>query len=141
MVISETYGGFGLSEEAKEMYRRLKNLPRTDDCEYPSRSCPVLIEVVETLGTEKASANYSYLVVKDIPIPSKYMTLSQYDGLESVYPAVSVDLYHGLINEFEGDVDKTNSVMDILINLRHNKTVDTLKENIQTLHKLVSTME
>lgn len=54
---------------------------------YSSRHDKDLVEVVETLGSERASGDYAKLVVVDLEENNKYR-IHEYDGLESVevYP-------------------------------------------------------
>ena len=101
IVYNADYGGFGLSDEAIEMYLTRKGLEFTStDSEYSfsgknyyvegnyffssdiARDDPILVEVVETLG-DKANARFAKLKITDIPEGTLYR-IDEYDGYESV---------------------------------------------------------
>lgn len=85
VVISERFGGFGLSAEAVAALRVLgcegrdfavaHDLPRDD---------PRLIQVVEALGSEVASNRFSELHVIEIPDGVKWH-VHEYDGFETLH--------------------------------------------------------
>lgn len=77
VVINACYGGFGMSEEAVQLYEQLSgsSCPR-----YPQRADPVLIQVVEELG-ERASDQYSKLEIVNVPDHVEW-TLGECDGKE-----------------------------------------------------------
>jgi hypothetical protein len=81
IVVNRCYGGFGLSEEAKQRYEELtggtfelKNELIRDD--------PVLVRVVKELG-KNANTDYSELEVIEIPDDVQW-EIGEYDGLEWV---------------------------------------------------------
>jgi len=82
IVINDCYGGFGLSEEAEELYVQKKNIsgPLRGDI---LRNDSVLVEVVETLG-DKASGIYSKLKVVEIPDDVTDWRIEEYDGWEHI---------------------------------------------------------
>ena len=82
ILINNCYGGFGLSEEAKELYVQKKNIsgPLRGDI---LRNDSVLVEVVETLG-DKASGPYSKLKVVEIPDDVTNWRIEEYDGWEHI---------------------------------------------------------
>lgn len=106
VVINRCYGGFGLSDEAIELYGKLKGFnlvkkqndhPYTeyyldgieDDDHYFShhnlypkemRTDKELVAVVELLG-EKANGEYAELKVVEIPDYIEWL-LEEYDGIE-----------------------------------------------------------
>ena len=82
IVINDCYGGFGLSEEAEELYVQKKNIsgPFRGDI---LRNDSVLVEVVETLG-DKASGIYSKLKVVEIPDDVTDWRIEEYDGWEHI---------------------------------------------------------
>ena len=107
VVINRCYGGFGLSDEAVELYAKIKGInlsPRQkssfaggshwyiddihDDehyfCSYSieSRDDPALIQVVESLG-ERANGWAADLAVVEIPDDVKWH-IHEYDGIEHV---------------------------------------------------------
>ena len=83
VVINTFYGGFGLSEESLEDYRKRKNITEDTlfDWEIP-RDCPVLVEMVEQGGTD-VDGIYSELKVVDIPDGVNWY-IEEYDGMEHV---------------------------------------------------------
>lgn len=77
------YGGFSLSEKAKMLYRELTGMKEDaylDEDDLP-RHDPVLISVIEKLGTE---ANGSFADIAIRTINSSAYRISDYDGIERV---------------------------------------------------------
>jgi hypothetical protein len=106
IVYNACYGGFGLSDEAVEMYLTLKGFKFTRTvCSWGSnfsvegwesfyysdieRDDPVLAQVVEALG-EKASGPCAKLEIEDLPKGTLYR-ITEYDGFESVETQHNVD--------------------------------------------------
>lgn len=100
IVYNACYGGFGLSDEAVEMYLNLKNFEYTkvkdrwgsryvvkgfnnfyDRHDIP-RDDPVLVQVVEALG-EKANDGCAKLEIEDLPKGTLYR-ITEYDGYETI---------------------------------------------------------
>lgn len=77
------YGGFSLSEKAKMLYRELTGMKEDDyfDEDDLPRHDPVLISVIEKLGTE---ANGPYARIEIRPINTSAYRISDYDGIERV---------------------------------------------------------
>lgn len=99
IVYNACYGGFGLSDEAVEMYLTLKGFKFTKTPDRWSsnfsvegwedfyhrridRDDPILVEVVEKLGG-KANGSCAKLRVEDIPKGTLYR-IDEYDGYESI---------------------------------------------------------
>jgi hypothetical protein len=101
IVINKSYGGFGLSDAAVEMYLTKKNISFTVQTKKSilfgsdkvffvngvyflrhliERDDPVLIETIEQLG-EEASEEYSDLKIIEIPADVKWH-IQEYDGEE-----------------------------------------------------------
>jgi hypothetical protein len=83
VVINTCYGGFGLSEESLEDYRKRKNI--TDENFYHwdiPRDCPDLVAMVEEGGTD-VDGIYSELKVVDVPDDANWY-IEEYDGMEHV---------------------------------------------------------
>ena len=83
IVINTCFGGFGISDAAIEKYHEFGgcNLP-----EYSSdvfRDDPILVRVVEALGSKVASAKFARLKVVEIPDGTEWF-ISDYDGQEHV---------------------------------------------------------
>ena len=82
IVINDCYGGFGLSEEAEELYIQKKKISGSLRGDI-LRNDSVLAEVVETLG-DKASGIYSKLKVVEIPDDVTDWRIEEYDGWEHI---------------------------------------------------------
>ena len=79
VVYNACYGGFGLSEKAKNLLNELKG---EEVCYYDlPRHDKDLVAVVEELGSE---ANVDYSDLKIATIDSDRYRISEYDGLERV---------------------------------------------------------
>ena len=81
IVINSCYGGFGLSDQALELYNQLTETV----VEYASsipRNDPILVHVVETLG-DAANGRFAKLHIVDIPDDVNWQ-ISEYDGNETV---------------------------------------------------------
>ena len=91
IVINTTYGGFHLSEIALARINMLipdgnpeENGEAYDSYDFDDlRSHPVLVQVVEELGTW-ADTQYSELKVVEIPDDTDYY-ISYYDGVETIH--------------------------------------------------------
>jgi hypothetical protein len=106
IVINSDFGGFGLSDEAMELYLTRKGIPfdkkpwkdkkfneyifvkpGTKDDLYlqweMERDDPVLVQLVEELG-EKADGRYAQLKIVEIPDGIEWV-LQEYDGRESIH--------------------------------------------------------
>lgn len=82
IVINTCYGGFGLSDQAQDLYMRLTQLDEIHTYDI-KRDDPALVEVVEALG-ERANDTYAMLKVVAIPEDVKWY-IHEYDGVEQVY--------------------------------------------------------
>ena len=83
VVINSDFGGFGLSTEARTLYKELAaKLGRPETYNYDSsRDDPILIQVVETLGPKAAGHKISKLKIVEIPIDVDW-EIKEYDGGE-----------------------------------------------------------
>ena len=88
IVYNACFGGFGLSEEAIKMYEAHsgKIIRNYYDIE---RDDPILVDVVEFLGSEKASRFSANLQIALVPKGAKYR-IDEYDGSENV---MTIDEY------------------------------------------------
>lgn len=101
VVLNKCYGGYGLSDEAIELYLTKKNIPIVsastgniynyyivgDDDRFnyysiKDRHDPILVEVVEELG-EKSYGYCAELEIIEIPDGCQYQ-IDEYDGMESI---------------------------------------------------------
>lgn len=83
VVINRCFGGFGLSQEAEELFKERAHI--TDKNWYYSdiaRDDPILVQLVEELG-QKVNTRYSDLVIVDIPDDVDW-DVAEYDGSEWV---------------------------------------------------------
>jgi len=83
IVINTCFGGFGLSEESLEDYKKRKNI--TDENFYHwdiPRDCPDLVAMVEEGGTD-VDGIYSELKVVNVPDDVNWF-IHEYDGMEHV---------------------------------------------------------
>jgi hypothetical protein len=79
VVINTSYGGYGLSEEAKA---RLKELGEEHHEYRIPRHDPILIRVIEELGSDRASGKHARL--KIVEIVGRTYRVEEYDGMEWV---------------------------------------------------------
>lgn len=90
VVINRDYGGYALSEIAKD----LLGIEHDNDIE---RDDPRLVEIVEKLGKE-ANTSYSNLLVVEIPDDMPFY-IHEYDGFEVIHEKhrvfPSVDMLFG----------------------------------------------
>jgi len=88
IVINTRHGGFGLSDEAMEMYRGFCQEHGAEPCEYDSdipRDCSWLVATVKALG-EEANGDCAHLKIVIIP-DDVIWTVHEYDGTEWVAEA------------------------------------------------------
>lgn len=86
LVINTCYGGFGLSDKAKEMLGENAYKLERDD--------PKLVKVVEMLGSKEASEEYGMLEVVEIPDNATDYEIDEYDGYESIIYVVDGKIHH-----------------------------------------------
>jgi hypothetical protein len=117
ILINTCYGGFGVSDEAIELWFSKKGLPmRVETTEYGyktyyhgddmicciNRKDPTLIEIFEEIGSERTSGDYAKLVLVELPEFCQYR-MGEYDGtewIEETWIEVSIDdLTKGLSEE------------------------------------------
>lgn len=92
VVISERFGGFGLSQAAVQwLAERGHKAARFDD--WP-RDDPRLLAVVDALGAEACSDGFASLAVVEIPAGVKWH-VHEYDGYETVHENHRVWTSHG----------------------------------------------
>jgi hypothetical protein len=84
IVINTEYGGFGLSDQALDLYKILTGISSIEEINYwkITRDNPVLVQIVEQLG-ENANSGYSNLKIVEIPDDVEWQ-ISEYDGVEWV---------------------------------------------------------
>ena len=82
VLYNATYGGWGLSDKANELYtlRKIKN----SNYYLHRRSDPILVQIYKELGDEFDS-KYSKTKIEKIPKKfENYYYITEYDGLETV---------------------------------------------------------
>lgn len=92
VVINTCYGGFGISDQAVQLYKELgggTTIPHNDvngqiyyDYYHIARNDPVLVQVVEQLGA-LANDKYAELTVVEVPDDAAWY-IAEYDGNEWV---------------------------------------------------------
>lgn len=82
IVVNSCFGGFGLSSEAMNRLRQLKNEPDLYIHDL-DRTDPCLVQVVEELGS-KANDRASDLRIADVPDDVNWY-IHDYDGVESIH--------------------------------------------------------
>ena len=83
IVINTCYGGFSLSQQALDQYRKIKGI--TDPDHFASdipRDDPLLIQIVEQLGTQ-SHGDFAELKIVEIPDDVNWF-INEYDGREWV---------------------------------------------------------
>ena len=78
IVISQRYGGFGLSEQAKELYKELSNKEFDNGVERYDKH---LVQVVKTLGQD---ANDRFSDLKVLKFKGCKYRITDYDGFETL---------------------------------------------------------
>lgn len=90
ILLNRCYGGFSLSEAAKNQYKtatqHVSRPPHWYMDQDVRRDDPVLIEIVEKMGLDKASGSFAKLAIIEIPddVPVDGWTVQDYDGVEWV---------------------------------------------------------
>ena len=90
IVINVKYGGFHLSDEAKEKYKEATELVDRPKYWYfhsdVRRDDPILIRIITEMGLEKAAGYYAKLKIIEIPddVPEDGWEIMDYDGIEWV---------------------------------------------------------
>src|ERR1700679_2410102 len=80
VVINVRYGGFGLSNEAKNLYKERSNGVLHEGIRHDI----VLVQIVKELGTD-ANDKFSELSIEKIPVEFKNCyVINEYDGMESI---------------------------------------------------------
>jgi len=117
VLVNECYGGYGISLEAEELYlkkkkisyelleesygRGLYEIDGEDEETYLelSRTDEVLVQVVEEIGSERASGPHAQLAIVEVPDGCQY-DIHEYDGAEyinSTWITITIDeLKNGL---------------------------------------------
>ena len=83
IVYNARYGGFGISDKAKDLGRKISGDPDWATYDFDlDRTYPILVEVVEALGSE-ANGLCAKLVIVELEPGTKYR-IEEYDGYESI---------------------------------------------------------
>lgn len=84
IVINQCHGGFGLSDEAMELYVKESGTTPAGTWDI-ARDDPTLVRIVEEMGFN-SSARYSDLKVVEVPDGVRWF-IQEYDGMEWVAEA------------------------------------------------------
>ena len=117
ILINRCYGGYGISNEAIELWFSKKGLPmKTEITDYGDtryyhednivwsidRNDPTLIEIFEEIGSERTSGEHANLTLEELPDFCQYK-IGEYDGqewIDETWIEVSLtDLTNGLSKE------------------------------------------
>jgi hypothetical protein len=83
IVINNCFGGFGLSDDAVELYKSMAGITENDFCHCDiERDDAYLVEVVRKLGS-KANGDYASLKIVEISADVSWH-IAEYDGNEWV---------------------------------------------------------
>ena len=84
IAINTDFGGFGLSDDAIDLYKILTGTPPATDVYYWEipRDDPVLVQIIEQLN-DRAGGTYSSLKIVEIPDDVEWH-IHEYDGMEHV---------------------------------------------------------
>jgi hypothetical protein len=83
IVINDCYGGFGLSDEAKDLYKDMAGITDSDWYDRDiARDDPYLVKIVRDLGSS-AGGGYSKLKIVEVPSDVEW-EIAEYDGVEWV---------------------------------------------------------
>jgi hypothetical protein len=84
IVINTDFGGFGLSDQALDLYKILTGIPSIEEISYWEipRDNAILVQIVEQLG-DRADGHYSTLKIVEIPAGVEWH-IAGYDGLEHI---------------------------------------------------------
>ena len=87
ILYNDCYGGFSFSPELEAAYKERtgRSLPNKYMGPASVRCDPVVLELFERLGSERASGMHSVLAVREIPaLFEHYWSIEDYDGNETV---------------------------------------------------------
>ena len=140
VALNGCYGEFGLSAKAKELYKEKSG---KEFCSWEvDRSCPILVETIEELGTEKASGGCANLYFEEISqdaIDAKAWEIDDYDGSENVninYEAI--ELYNEKIKKEEFENNLSEFLKFTLNVINDNDSTDEEKiramKEVMTVH-------
>lgn len=83
VIINSCFGGFNLSAEAKALGQKISGIENWGGYSWElQRHDPVLVEVFEQLGPDRASGFCSSLAATEVSGPYR---IEEYDGAEGVY--------------------------------------------------------
>ena len=124
ILYNSCYGGWGISDTARELYR-IRNINNSDNNYLCRRSNPILIQIYKELG-DKFDRKYSNTKIKKIPkIYKNYYIINEYDGLETV----EIDLTQYILDNLK------NNIKEIL----ENNSIDN-DEKINSIKKIIYLM-
>lgn len=90
LVLNLCYGGFGISDEALEILKRVGY----NEWECDRNTFQPLIELIEERGSDFVSGNYSALTIVEIPDEATDYEITEYDGFEGVTYVLDGKLHH-----------------------------------------------
>jgi hypothetical protein len=141
IVINRCYGGFGLSNLAAKRYRELAWIPEEElfwTYDIP-RDSPILLQVIDELGLEKASGPHANLKVIEVPEGVKWH-IADYDGMEHIaedhrqWGLDEYELDNGQLTDEQYDKIKEEVQKELFPKVRYateEEVKQTLKKTIQ----------
>jgi hypothetical protein len=128
LLINRAYGGYGVSNEAIELWFTKKGLPmRTEIDKYGDkryyhddklvwsidRTDPTLIEIFEEIGSKRTSGEHANLCLEELPDFAHYF-IGEYDGqewIDDTWIEVTIEeLANGLSQEKLAMLQKVNGI-------------------------------
>ena len=101
VVLNGCYGGFGLSDEAEELFHKRTGIERKEVWGYEDyRANPILVDIVKELG-DRANRRSSDLYIVEIPDEYDYW-VEDYDGVETLHKTVRFELQNQGIYQVTG---------------------------------------
>lgn len=113
IIINQCYGGWSLSNEAIEEYKKRSGTTKMihSYCEE-LRDDPILVEVVDAMIKEGKRAGGSCASLSVVGIPDEYdYWIDEYDGIEGIHLQVNEEYLRKLIRQGNED-DIVKYVMD-----------------------------
>lgn len=94
IVINKCYGGFHLSNKAKNKLAKAVGVKAADLWTKDYREHPALVAIVEEMGVKAYDASVSELAIVEIPDTATDWELSEYDGFEEVIYVLNGKIHH-----------------------------------------------
>jgi len=130
------YGGFELSDEAVAEHGKRCDCSAAAAASTQARGCPVLIEIVEELGSERSSGRHSEIKVAEFD--DKFVgciRFDEYDGLETVRVDVMEYKLRSIQSVLKSNCSSEEGMERIRGILSEKQDCDLLRSKMPTLKK------